>query len=141
KRIDRYPHDTSTRGGKVSPWFRLGLIDTYERGFMAGLSWYGLITDQKTGDLRYPDDKKGEQSDVNLMLTGYIPYENVESVDWEGDKYYSYPHIYCYFDFKGVPYERMGFCDRRELHGHEYFTEIADYNAVRKLSRKLGIKR
>jgi len=37
------------------------------------------------------------------MLTGCIPYENIESVDWEGDRYYSVPHIYCYFAFKGQP--------------------------------------
>jgi hypothetical protein len=141
KRMDRYPHDTSTRGGKVSPWFRLGLIDTYEKGFMAGLGWHGLATDAQTGELRYADESRGEKAEINLMVTGYIPYENVESVDWDGDKYYDYPHVYCYFDFNGEPYERVGFCEKRELDGHEYFTELADYKAVRKLSRRRGINR
>jgi len=137
KRIDKYPEiDEHSRG--ISAWFRVGLIDTYEKGFMAGLRWESLLSDKETGELRLPNRKKGKRADISLMLTGYIPYENVESVDWDGDQYYDYPHIYCYFDYKGQPYERMAYCKQRQLDDHIYFTEVADYEMVRKLSKKRG---
>jgi hypothetical protein len=134
KRIDNYP-DTDNHKG-ISPWFRVSLIDTYEKGFMAGLDWKALVTNKETGELRYPDRDKGEKGDITLMLTGFIPYENVESVDWEGDSYYGYPHIYCYFNFKREPYERIAFCEQRRLDEHVYFTDVADYKSVLKRSKK-----
>jgi hypothetical protein len=70
------------------------------------------------------------------MVTGYIPYENIESVDWDGDRYYSYPHVYCYFNYKGEPYERVAFCQQRTLDEYVYFTDIEDYKKVLKRSKK-----
>jgi hypothetical protein len=64
---------------------------------LIGLNWYKLIEDGD-GRWRYPDYKHGEKGDINLILIGYVPYENIESVDWEGDEYYGEPHIYCHFD-------------------------------------------
>jgi hypothetical protein len=74
---------------------------------------------------------------VNLVLTGFIPYENIEMIDWDGDQYYSYPHLYCYFDFKGEPYERIAYCEKRNLDEHIYYTEIVEYYSVLKLTKKL----
>ncbi len=37
-------------------------------------------------------------------LIGFIPYDLIDHVDVTGDEYYSYPHIYCHFAFKGEPY-------------------------------------
>jgi hypothetical protein len=136
KRIDNYPEVSEYSSKGISPWFRVGLIDTYEKGFMAGLRWDALVTDAETGELRYPDRDKGEKGDRKVMVTGFIPYENVEDVDWGGDSYYDYPHIYCYFDYKGEPYKRIAFCEQRQLDEHVYFTDVADYKSVMKRSRK-----
>lgn len=137
RRMDSYPNLDEKRG--ISPWFRADLIFTYEKGIMVGLRWEGLVRDGNR--LRYVDHRNGERSEVTLMLTGYIPYENIESVDWSGDRYYGYPHVYCHFDIKGGPYERVAFCERRDNQGREFYTEIADYNSVRKLSKRRGIGR
>jgi hypothetical protein len=75
------------------------------------------------------------------MMTGFIPYENIEDVDWNGDSYYAYPHIYCYFDHKKEPYERIAFCEQRRLNGHVYFSELVDYKSVLKRSKKSWVKR
>jgi hypothetical protein len=45
-------YDTSTRGGKISGWFKSDLIGTYEKGFMVGLSWESLVVDEQSGDYR-----------------------------------------------------------------------------------------
>jgi hypothetical protein len=113
KRIDTYPEISEGKG--ISAWFRVGLIDSYERGIMVGLRWEGLMEDEN--GLRYTDWAKNEKEDHKVVLTGFIPYENIESVDWDGDRYYSYPHIYCYFSFKKEPYEKIMFCTRGEFDG------------------------
>ena len=55
----------------------------------------------------YSGDEQGE--DLKVVLLGSVPYEYVDSVDWEGDEFYQYPHIYCHFNHKGEPYEHLGF--------------------------------
>ena len=77
------------------------------------------------------DYVNGEESDITALLMGDIPYDSIEAVNTYGDKYYYYPHIYCYFDFDGQPYERLCFCEKIDQpHGHPYFREIAEYEDV-----------
>jgi len=72
--MDAYPDVTETKG---IAWFRVGLASTYERGIMVGLRWEGL-TMEKDG-FRYGDWMKGEEGERKVLLTGFIPYENIES--------------------------------------------------------------
>jgi hypothetical protein len=137
RRMDTYPNVSKGKG--ISAWFRVGLTDTYERGVMVGLRLEGL-TEESDG-FRYTDWSKGEQEQRKVLLTGYIPYENIESVDWDGDSSYGFPHIYCHFTFKGQPYEKMMFCERHELNCWPFFTEVVDHETVRQRSKKLGIVR
>jgi hypothetical protein len=83
-----------------------------------------------------------ELGGVTLMRTGFIPYECIERVDWGGDAYYRDPHIYCHFDQpRGQPYERIAFCDQRQTSHTEYWLEVATYDEVKILSKKMKIKR
>jgi hypothetical protein len=139
KRLDEYPNlDENDKG--VSPWFRLGLVGTYHRGIMLSHGW-GTLT--KDGDAwRYTDYKAGERGDLKVMLISNVPYENVEQVDWNGDEYYGYPHIYCWFNKKKVPYEHTGFYIRHDpiVEGAlPWFEEVADVEDVRRRSRKHGL--
>lgn len=134
KRMDQYP-DVADREKGVSAWFRVGLVDTYERGMMVGLRYEGLV--EESIGLRLGDYNSEKEKMKNFMLTGFIPYENIESIDWNGDQYYGYPHIYCYFEFKGEPYERLAYCEKRTLDHIIYYREIADYHSVLKLTKKL----
>jgi hypothetical protein len=135
RRLDSYPDIKETRG--ISPWFRVSLVDTYDRGILLGLRWEELI--EERDGFRYAGAKGS--GGIKVLLTGFVPYENVETVDWDGDSYYNYPHIYCYFDHRGEPYERVMFCTRGESNGWPYYTELVDAKSVRKLSKKLGINR
>ena len=77
RRMDAYPDVTKTKG--ISAWFRVGLASTYERGIMVGLRWEGLTMEQD--GFRYSDWSKGEAGERKVLLTGFIPCENIESVD------------------------------------------------------------
>lgn len=84
---------------------------------------------------------KNEKGDLKVMLIGYIPYEYIEAVDWEGDEYGGHPHIYCYFNARRKePYEKLAFCEENFLNEIPFYTEIADYDKVRKYSKKKRIE-
>jgi hypothetical protein len=73
-------------------------------------------------------------------LIGSIRYEDIERVDSNGDAYYSYPHIYCFFNRRKEPYEHTGFYPETEPRdGPPFYTEIATYEEVRCRSLPLGI--
>jgi hypothetical protein len=77
---------------------------------------------------------------LKVILAGKIPYESIEHVDSDGDEYYYYPHIYCHFENKGEPYEGVDFyVESQNLGGRKFYSHIADYKTVRRISRKLGI--
>jgi hypothetical protein len=138
RRIDNYPEAEETRG--ISPWFRAGVVGTYHRGILAGLSWGTLTKDRE--HWRFTDRAAGERGDVKVLLIGSIPYENIDNVDWNGDEYYSDPHVYCFFSYKKEPYEHVGFYEKHiplSGNGLPFYTEIAPYDQVRRLSRRLGI--
>ena len=139
KRIDAYPN-LEDNGKGISPWFRLGLDATYYKGIMVGHGWGNLTKD---GDgWRYTNYKASEKGDLKVMLISSIPYENIEQVDWGGDEIYGYPHIYCWFNNKKVPYERTAIYIKHEpiVEGAlPWFEEVANVEDVRRRSIKHGL--
>ena len=77
---------------------------------------------------RYANYKRGEKADISAAVIGLVRYENVESVTWDGDEYYGFPHLYCHFvERKRQPYERVALFERKVLDHFEFYTELADY--------------
>ncbi len=139
RRVDGYPDADAKRKG-VSPWFRAGLMGTYHRGVLIGLRWETL-TATPDSQWRFTRHNDGEKGDVNVVLIGHVPYENIESVDWDGDEYYGLPHIYCHFDARRKePYEKLAFCEKRELDDIPFYKEVALYKDVLKRSKPFGLK-
>jgi len=128
KRVDNYPNvDEESKG--ISPWFRVGLIDTYDRGILLGLR-YGGLKECEAG-YRFVDFVNEEKSDCTVLLVGNVPYDSIAEVNMDGDEYYNYPHIYCNFDFDGQPYEKLWFAERKYLsETHPYYAKVADYADV-----------
>lgn len=136
-RLDSYPD--IKEGSGISPWFRLFLVGTYHRGILVAHSW-GTLTECETG-WRFTNLAAGETGDLKVMMISSTPYEYIENVDWPGDEYFDYPHIYCFFDWKKQPYEKTAFyTETKPFSGNPpFFTEVATYDDVRKRSKKLGI--
>ena len=124
RRIDNYPNvDEKSRG--ISAWFKVGLMGTYHRGFIAGLSWESAIIDHKTGREVWTAKDHGGK---NAILAGYIPFESIETIDWDGDEFYGHPIFYCYFEgLKSQPYEEIAYCEEGDLDGQKFYTKIAPY--------------
>ena len=133
RRVDTYPDLKKDEKG-ISPWFRVGLVGTYHRGILVGLRW-GSLTKHEDGEhWRFTNHAAGERGDLKVVLLGSIPYENIDNVDWDGDEYYGYPHIYCFFTHHIGFYTQTGMPDALPL-----YQEVASYRAVRQLSRKLTL--
>jgi hypothetical protein len=134
RRLDEYPDIKANRG--ISPWFKSGLMATYHRGVQLGLSWETLTRNSK-GQWRRTNYAAGETGELRVICMGFVPFERIEAINWDGDEYYGEPHIYCHFEGRHKePYERVAYCEERELNGYPYYTEIIDYESVRKLSKK-----
>lgn len=117
KRVDDYPNLNPEEKG-ISPWFRVGLVDTYHKGIMVGMEWREVV---------------GQ----NCLLVGYIPFENIEAVDWRGDEYYNFPIVYCHFDEKDKqPYERLAYCEEKHLNDIPFYTEVISFEEASKLKKK-----
>lgn len=128
-RVDGYPNTDDEDSG-ISSWFRIGILETYTRGIKVGLRWVGLT--ECEGGYRYTDYKNNEEKEISALLVGEIPFESIVTVNWEGDEYYYFPHIYCYFNNNGEPYERLFFCEKVDMgNGIDYYKEITDYQSVR----------
>ena len=148
KRVDQYP-DIEEKSKGISPWFRVGLVGTYHRGILVAFHWLRLV---HVGDEKFrvldildhdKDDKSLEADSIKAIQLGMIPFENIEEVDFEGDEYYGFPHIYCHFSNKREPYERIAIFTQNQLFPDSlpYYSEIADVESVRKESEKAGIKK
>jgi len=137
QRMDSYP-EVSEKAKGISAWFKTEFKGLYHRGFEVFL---------RIESIKYLEDHKGwafcrydEDGAENAFVVGRIPYDVVREVDWSGDDYYRCPHVYCDFNRRlgKEPYEEIVLCRRHEGSQHDWFSDLAEYSAVRKLTKKLG---
>lgn len=136
-RVDGYPEVDEKKG--ISAWFRLGLLEIYTRGVRVGLRIGGLTKCE--GGFRYTNYDKNEKADITSYLIGEIPFDSIVTVNWDGDEYYYFPHIYCHFNHNGEPYERLFYGEKVDMgNGHFYYREISEYDSVSKNSANANVK-
>jgi len=128
-RKDQYPNIEEKSKG-ISPWFKVGLEETYHSGINVGLRIESLKV--CPDGYRLTKYKENEEAEIKVMLMGSIPFDVIETVNIDGDEYYSFPHIFCHFPFKSQPYERLFYCEVvMQDHGHPWYKEVADYESVK----------
>jgi hypothetical protein len=108
-RIDEYPEEKIKNPRKGWPFFKVELRGLYHDGIevynrVVGLreTESGLFVDYGGGGGAY--------------LIARIPFDWIDHVDFPGDEYDFYPHVFCRFKKRGLPYkecrvERMIFHD------------------------------
>lgn len=128
QRLDNYPNGPDRERG-ISAWFRVGLMGTYQHGVLLGLRWTYLVSEGEKWKERQTGDGLGQK----VMLLGAVPYESVESVNFDGDHYYSKPHLFCHFEHGGEPYERLFYGQEFQLDPGfpNHYREIAEYQPSR----------
>lgn len=144
ERLDGYPHATGKKG-RISPWFRAGLVGTYHGG-VSLLLRYEEPSQCITGGYRLANYAAGETGELTAALIGYVPYEQIVHIDWDGDEFYGFPVLFCYFDADDrTPYERVAYCYERTITHPEgdrdYYIDIADAHDLRRRSRRVGVRR
>lgn len=141
RRVDQYPEAKEGRG--ISSWFRVSLLGTYHRGVHLGLSGKGLTYDEALGGWRYTDYGAGESPELRAILIGNVPYEQIEEVDWQGDEFYPYPHLYCHFDRRREPYEVIALYtehDNPSPGNPPFYREVEDMKGIERRSRLRKMK-
>jgi hypothetical protein len=134
-RYDQYPDAIEQKRG-ISPWFRLALLDTYHDGILVWLRWDMLIQTGK--DMYRNADYAVERAEsFKVVLAGKIPFYLIENVDFDGDEYYYYPHIFCHFAIDKMPYESLSYYKEIERDGFPpFYTHIASQDAVKRENKK-----
>ena len=118
-RLTQYPDiDEKLKG--ISPWFRVGLIDTYHNGILIALQYQSLI-EKSDGNFRIKKIDEINSDCINCVLAGKIPYHMIENVDFDGDEFYNYPHLFCHFGIKRLPYESVDYYLRKQIDNFPYF--------------------
>jgi hypothetical protein len=138
RKIDHYPETEDGKG--ISSWFRVALVGQYHRGILLGLSIHSLAyeqSEQPHGAWRLAGPN--ERNSLKAYLVGFVRDDDIENVDWNGDEYFNYPHLYCHFAHRGEPYEKLVFCERKSIHPkHHFYSEVASYQEVKLTSQKYG---
>ncbi len=92
RRKDSYPEvDESLRS--TSRWFKVELKGTYHAGIEVFTSIQNVVVEDgvaRPAAMDVPDSEA-------VHVVGRIPYEAIEGVDWDGDEYHGFTHIYCRF--------------------------------------------
>jgi hypothetical protein len=134
-RMDAYPEGDEREKG-ISPWFKVEVKGLYHRGVEVFLRIVTLKYEEEYSGWRYAHHR--EEGAFNAFLVGRIPFDRIKYINWDGDEYYYFPHIYC--DFLGrskEPYEALLYFEKGEVEEKTYFMEIIDSKSVERLSKKL----
>ena len=106
----KYPEADANPPSGISSWLVLQPYDFYHGVLMVILS-IRLVVHAHTGEWAYIShdlDVPNSASGVGkAWVVGEIPWRNIRTVDEDGDRHYSGPHLYCAYADSGRPYERM----------------------------------
>jgi hypothetical protein len=105
--VNQYPDsNTPDKFGEYS-WFGAEIKSLYHSGieFIYGIDELVIYSNGKW------DISKNEISEnvskINAFRVGRINYSDIVEYDLEGDEHYHFPHIFCKFKYKGLPFEEV----------------------------------
>jgi len=134
-RMDYYLHENPKKAYASYAWFRVEVKDVTYRGIECFVSMPEMIIYDKQKK-KWRLAERDEQDGTLAYPVGKIPYENIVNIDWNGDEYYPYPHIYCRYR-KGSPYYAIHYYVKRGSEEHGYFEQIENFEPHKKRFRFL----
>lgn len=99
-----------------SGWFRAETYDFYHGGLLV-ITWLtsGAVDADGYWSILGHDEPFDEArfKRIKIWHLGEIPFRHIQVVDWDGDEFYTSPHIYCTYTpemgpYEGVRYMRLG---------------------------------
>lgn len=137
KRRSEYPNINPK--SRRQTWMRQGLLNSYHDGLLMVDGWHD-VTQTVTGEYRFLGRGESRYGRVRAALTGSLPYENIESVDLEGDQIYGFPIIFCRFGGRYGPYSKL---ELHQKHSPEdlrpYVTFLGALEDVKRTSKRYGV--
>lgn len=62
----------------------------------------------------------------------FILVENIRVIDWEGDEYHNYPHLYCKYNIKGKPISAIHYYFMEGREPKEYYIQAEMAEPIKK---------
>ncbi len=127
-RIDIYPNFNDGKKG-ISPWFKVEVKGLYHRGLEVIIGIDSIFYNEDLCQWCYATND--ENDNIKAFLVGQIPFDVIRGVEWNGDEYYSCPHIYCEFiKKKKQPYENLIYYELQGSGEHRYFIKLVNLRDV-----------
>ncbi len=101
-------------------WFAAEIKNLYHNGieFICGVEELAVFNDNKW------DFRKNAKGEILATITAYrvgqINFSDIVDYDLEGDEYFPFPHFFCKFTHKGLPFEEIYFTSIDDKHPHDF---------------------
>lgn len=115
---ERYPEEEKNEFG-FSRWFKCWFYDITYEGFeflpkpYIGTKIAVNIDNRLWRELEENDNPLDNEIALDVDYIGLIPYYNIVHINEDGDDFYPIPHIYCRFEFQGLPYSKCYLKNRK----------------------------
>ena len=128
-RVKEYPDIIEREGDVCSSWFKVGFAGLYHGGIKLVLGGFvECLVKTKMGYIKTKNST--DENCIRVHLISEILFEDIVSLDKEGDEIYSFPHVFCYFNKDGCPHNRLYYAEQFELNGHYHYSEICKFEDV-----------
>lgn len=101
----QYPNSNEPDKFGEYSWFAAEFKGFYHSGieFIYGIDELAVFKENKWGLKK--DTKGNHLLTVKAFRIGQINFSDIVDYDLEGDEYYIFPHFFCKFKYKGLPFE------------------------------------
>ncbi len=106
---NQYPDSNKPDKFGEYSWFAAEIKSIYHSGieFIYGVEELAIFDDNKWD---FSKNVKGESlAKVTAYRVGQINFSDIVDYDLEGDEHYPFPHFFCKFRYKGLPFEETYF--------------------------------
>lgn len=106
---NQYPNSNNPDKFGEYSWFAVEIKSIYHSGieFIYGVDELVIFEDNKWN---FSKDTKGKYLEkINAFRVGQINFSDIVDYDLNGDEHYPFPHFFCKFRHKGLPFESTYF--------------------------------
>jgi len=105
----QYPDSNKPDKYGEYPWFAAEIKSLYHSGieFIYGAEELAIFDDNKWDFNNYGKSKN--LATITALRVGKVNYSDIVDYDLKGDEYYPFPHFFCRFAHKGLPFEETYF--------------------------------